>query len=119
MRGLSRILPQFPSSVLEKKILPALLEEMKDHDLLSLVLQNVFRIVKTLPRRAFSEKVIPRLRDIFLGNGTTTERNTAKEAGLMVVLEHMGVIAENCSGKEFKDGISSVSVVFRIMGLSI
>lgn len=119
MRGLSRLLPQFPSSVLEKKILPALLEEMKDHDLLSLVLQNVFLIVRTLPRRAFGEKVIPRLRDIFLSSGTTTERKTAKEAGLMVILEHMGTITENCSGKEFKDGMNAGSVMFRSMEVVI
>ncbi len=108
MRGLSRILPQFPRSVLEKKILPALLEEMKDHELLSLILQNVFGIVKTLPRRAFGEKVIPKLREVFLSSVTTaTERNTAKEAGLMVVLEHMSTVADNSSGKEFKDGMQS------------
>ncbi|KAI9874847.1 MAG: hypothetical protein M1830_009225, partial [Pleopsidium flavum] len=106
MRGLSRILTQFPRSVLEKKILPALLEEMKDPGLLSLILQNVFRIVKTLPRRAFSEKVIPSLREVFLSSGTmTTERNLAKEAGLTVVLDHMSTIADICSGKEFKDDI--------------
>ena len=120
MRGLARILPQFPSSVLEKKILPALLEEMKDQDLLSLILQNVFRIVKTLPRRAISEKVIPRLRDTFLSGGTkTTERNAAKEGGLMVILEHMSIIAENCSGKEFKDGTSPVSVRLRFRAFFI
>lgn len=106
MRGLGRILQQFPSSVLEKKILPALLEEMKDPDLLSMILQNVFRIVKTLPRRAFTEKVVPKLREIYLSAGpTATERNVAKEAGLMVVLEHMSTVVDSCSGKEFKDGM--------------
>ena len=108
MRGLSRILSQFPSSLLERKILPALLEEMKDQDLLSLVLQNVFLIVRTLPKRAFREKVLPRLRDTFLSHGTTTaERNAAKEAGLMIIIEHMSIVTENCSGKEFKDGMNA------------
>ena len=120
MRGLSRILPQFPPSVLEKKILPALLEEMKDQDLLSLILQDVFRIIKTLPKRAFGEKVIPRLREIFrTGGATTTERNTAKEAGLMVVLEHMSTIAEICSGKEFKDGMRTAPVKIRCVNRAI
>ena len=113
MRGLSRVLMQFPKSVLDKKILPALLEEMKDRDLLSLILQNVFKIVKMLPsgRRAFTEKVIPKLREVFLSaagtsntKGAASERDTTKEAGLMVVLESMHVIVENCSGKDFKDG---------------
>lgn len=33
MRGLPRILDQFPKSVLDKKLLPALLDETKDKDL--------------------------------------------------------------------------------------
>jgi SCY1-like protein 2 len=110
MRGLPRILPEFPASVLEKKVLVALLEELKDRELLSLILQNVFKIIKALPssRQTFPEKVIPRLKDVFLGAGSKPavhERDTSKDAGLMVVLENMSTIAENCSGGEFKDGM--------------
>ncbi|KAK0122585.1 hypothetical protein ONS96_009626 [Cadophora gregata f. sp. sojae] len=110
MRGLSRVLPSFPKSVLEKKVLPALLEEMKDRELLSLILKNIFTIVELLPsgRRAFAEKIIPRLNEIFIpvGNSKTPpERDPAKEAGLMVLLEHIRAVANNCSGKEFKDNI--------------
>ena len=111
MRGLPQILEQFPKSVLDKKVLPALLEETKDRELLSLILQNVFKIIQLLPsgRRAFTEKVIPHLRDIFLGGGgkpSSAERDAAKEAGLVLVLDNMEVIGENCTGKEFKDGKS-------------
>ncbi|KAJ4326105.1 Protein kinase domain-containing protein ppk32 [Neodidymelliopsis sp. IMI 364377] len=116
MRGLPRILNQFPKSVLEKKILPALLEEMKDRELLTLILQNVFKIVTMLPsgKRAFTEKVIPRLRDTFLtstaataptAKGVAPERDSLKEAGLMVLLENIQTAADNSSGKEFKDNI--------------
>lgn len=112
MRGLSRVIPSFPKSVLEKKVLPALLEEMKDRDLLSLILQNIFKIIQILPsgKRSFAEKILPRLREIFLppSNQKTpspaAERDTVKEAGVMVLLENILVITENCSGKEFKDG---------------
>lgn len=111
MRGLPKIINQFPKSVLEKKVLPALLEETKDRDLLALVLQNVFKIITTLPsgKRVFTEKVIPKLRETFApgpapAKGAAPERDTMKEAGLMVVLENMSVAAENSSGKEFKDG---------------
>jgi SCY1-like protein 2 len=70
---------------------------------------NVFAIVKASPsgKRVFTDKVIPRLRDIFLTQPnakTPAERDTTKEAGLMVVLENMKVVADNCSGKEFRDG---------------
>lgn len=109
MRGLQRVLPEFPVSVLERKVLGALLEETKDRELLALILQNVFKILKRLPngRRIFPEKIIPKLKEIFLTSGTkgpAQERDTNKEAGLMVVLENMSTIADNCSGKEFKEG---------------
>jgi SCY1-like protein 2 len=115
MRGLSRILPSFPKSVLDKKVLPALLEEMKDRELLSLILQNVFKIIELLPsgRRPFTEKIMPRLKEIFVPpvNAKSeakgpADRDPAKEAGLMVLLEHISAITSNCSGKEFKDGTS-------------
>lgn len=112
MRGLARVIPSFPKSVLEKKVLPALLEEMKDRELLSLILQNVFKIIQLLPsgKRAFSDKILPRLREIFLTpaaappKGQAPERDPAKEAGLMVLLENIVIVSENTSGKEFKDG---------------
>jgi SCY1-like protein 2 len=114
MRGLPKILNQFPKTVLEKKVLPALLDETKDRELLALVLQNVFKLVTMLPsgKRAFTEKVIPKLRETFLsgppaaakGAAQTQERDSLKEAGLMVVLENVHVAAKNSNGKEFKDG---------------
>lgn len=107
MRGLPKILDQFPKSVLEKKVLPALLEETKDRELLPLILQNVFKIIKILPsgRRSMTEKILPQMRDIFLGAGKLgpQERDAPREAGLVVVLENMSLIADNCNGKEFKD----------------
>jgi SCY1-like protein 2 len=113
MRGLPRILNQFPKSVLEKKVLPALLEEMKDRELIALILQNVFKIVTILPagKRAFTERVIPKLRETFTtgaapSKGGASERDSLKDAGLMILLENMTTIAEHCGGKEFKDGMS-------------
>ncbi|KAI0532111.1 kinase-like domain-containing protein [Xylaria digitata] len=108
MRGLNKVLPSFPKSVMEKKVLPALLEELKDKELLSLILQNVFKIMSLLPssRRAFGEKVRPMLKEIFVENAKQShEKDTARDAGLMVVLENTNLIAENSSGKEFKDDI--------------
>ncbi|KAI1458094.1 ARM repeat-containing protein [Annulohypoxylon moriforme] len=108
MRGLNKVLPSFPKSVMEKKVLPALLEELKDKDLLSLILQNVFKIMDLLPssRRAFSEKIRPRLKEIFVDNAKQNqEKDPPRDAGLMVVLENASLIAENSSGKEFKDDV--------------
>jgi SCY1-like protein 2 len=87
---------------------------MKDRELIALILQNVFKMVKMMPagRRAFSEKVVPKLREVFLPTSSSTnkkdatpERDSTKEAGLMVLLENIAVIAEHTNGKEFKDDI--------------
>lgn len=113
MRGLQRVLPEFPVSVLERKILGVLLEEVKDRELLPLILQNVFAILKRIPsgRRIFPEKVIPRLKDIFPAGSAkpaAQERDSKKDAGLMVVLENMSVVTDNCSGKDLKDGMFTI-----------
>ncbi|KAJ5655579.1 hypothetical protein N7507_007529 [Penicillium longicatenatum] len=110
LRGLQRVLPDFPASVLERKVLGVLLDEMKDRDLLPLILHNVFGILQRIPngRRAFPEKIIPRLKEVFgtvPGKSSAQERDSKKDAGLMVVLENMKLVAENCSGLEFKDDI--------------
>jgi SCY1-like protein 2 len=111
MRGLPRIMPQFPKSVLEKKVLPALLEEMKDRDILALILTNIFAMIKAMPsgKRASTEKVVPRLREIFLVKPVAgAEKDTSRDAGLMVLLENMETAAQNCAGKEFRDHILPV-----------
>jgi SCY1-like protein 2 len=110
MRGLPRVLDQFPKSVLEKKVLPALLEETKDRELLALILTNVFKIIETLPsaQRSFTDKVLPQLRDIFTSGavkGNSSERDANKEAGLVIVLDHIRLIADNIPGKVFKEGM--------------
>ena len=112
MRGLPRIMPQFPKGVLEKKLLPALLEEMKDKDLLASILNNIFAMVKAMPagKRAFTERVVPKLRETFITN-RSAEKDTAKEAGLMVLLENMQTVGENCAGKEFREDILPIILV--------
>ena len=107
LRGLSRVMPQFPPSVLGKKVLSVLLEEMKDRELLALILQNIFQIIKVIPnsKEAVSDKVLPRIKDIFLSKSKSEERDTSKEAGLVIVLENVKLIAENCTAKQFKDDV--------------
>lgn len=109
LRGLNKVLPSFPKSVMERKILPALLEELKDKDLLSLILQSVFKIIDLLPsgRRPFAELVRPRLKEIFVTNfrkEQLQEKDAARDAGLMTFLDNTETIAGNSSGKEFKEG---------------
>ncbi|GKZ24568.1 hypothetical protein AbraIFM66951_011456 [Aspergillus brasiliensis] len=108
MRGLQRVLPEFPVSVLDRKVLGALLEELKDRELLPLILGNVFAILQRIPnaRRTFPERVIPRLKEAFpTGKGALQDRDSKRDAGLLVVLENMHIVADSCSGKEFKEDI--------------
>lgn len=121
MRGLPKILPQFPRSVLEKKILPGLVEELRDGSMLALVLPNIFHIVEAASSRLFSEKVLKRLKEVFVPPGGATvstsepktaaakiaerERETGKEGGLTVILSKMGVIKDKTTALEFKEDI--------------
>ena len=107
MKGLGRVMPQFPASVLGKKVLTALLEEMKDKELLPLILQNTFAIVKVIPsgREAFSEKVLPRFREVFLTKSKSDEKDTSKDAALLVIIENLPLISEKCTATDFKDEV--------------
>ncbi|KAG5303998.1 clathrin-coated vesicle protein [Histoplasma capsulatum G186AR] len=110
MKGLGRILPEFSSSVLERKVLVALLDESKDKELLPLILSNVFKIIKIIPSgpRVVPEKVLPHLKSVLLPAGaktSTQDRDHSKDASLMVVLENMELIANTCSGRDFKNDV--------------
>ena len=110
LRGLPRILDQFPTKVLEKKILPGMMEEVKDRELLSLILQNTLKICQHLPpsSTAFAEVVLPRLRVIFLSNGTAKgpsgRNDTSNDAGIVMILENLSEVGKKCSRKQFKEG---------------
>lgn len=105
LKGLGRVMPQFPVSVLEKKILSVLLDELKDKELLALILQNIFQIIKMVPTRRdlLALKVMPQLREIFTVSSKSAERDTSKEAGLVVFLENIETISENSSAQQFKE----------------
>ncbi|CAK7274978.1 Protein kinase domain-containing protein ppk32 [Sporothrix epigloea] len=114
LRGLNKVLTSFPKSVMEKKVLPGLLDEMKDRELAPQILQNIFKIIELLPsaKRIFSDRVLPCLKDHFLvptaaaaANKGAQERDPSRDASLMVVLDRLAVITANTTGKEFKDDV--------------
>lgn len=110
MKGLSGVISSFSEAVLEKKILMALLEEMKDPELLPLILQNVLRIIDHIKsgRKCFTEKIMPNMKEIFVPavtNKTQPQPDPHKAASLLIVLENIKTISEKCSTKEFKDYI--------------
>lgn len=105
MRGLPRVVSQFPATVLERKILSVLLEELKDKDLVASILQNIFQIVKMLPSRkeVVSDKVLPRVREILITQSKSSERDTSKDAGLVIFLENMRLVSDNSTAQQFKE----------------
>jgi SCY1-like protein 2 len=107
MKGLGRVMPQFPPSILGKKILSVLLDEMKDPDLLPLIMQNIFQIIKAISKRkaVVSEKILPRMKEVLLAKSKSEERDTSKEAALLAVLNNIQLIADNTTAKQFKDDL--------------
>ncbi|CAK7266432.1 Protein kinase domain-containing protein ppk32 [Sporothrix epigloea] len=115
LRGLHKVLPSFPKSVMEKKVLPGLLDEMKDRELAPQILQNIFKIIELLPsaKRIFSDRVLPCLKEHFLvpaavaaaASKGAQERDPSRDASLMVVLDRLAVVTANTTGKEFKEDI--------------
>ncbi|EMD38567.1 hypothetical protein CERSUDRAFT_64821 [Gelatoporia subvermispora B] len=65
MRGLTGVLSKFSEGLRTRKILPSLLEEMKDTQLLPYILPNVFAISQILSPGQFASLVLPSLKPLF------------------------------------------------------
>ncbi|CAO3684153.1 unnamed protein product [Umbelopsis ramanniana] len=97
MKGLSRVLGQFPDRVLTRKILPSLLEELKDHSLLPFTLPNIFIITEKLDQQEFCEKVLPSLKPIF------TLRDPPQN--MIVLLEKLDIFQKKTPREIFRDDV--------------
>ncbi|KAJ3985207.1 other/SCY1 protein kinase [Lentinula detonsa] len=65
MKGLTSVLSRFSEGLKSRKILPTLLEEMKDSHLLPYILPNVFAIANSLSSSQFASMVLPSLTPLF------------------------------------------------------
>ncbi|KIJ60622.1 hypothetical protein HYDPIDRAFT_98218 [Hydnomerulius pinastri MD-312] len=65
MKGLTGVLSRFSEGLRIRKILPSLLEEMKDTHLLPYILPNVFAISNILSASQFAQLVLPSLKPLF------------------------------------------------------
>lgn len=66
MKGLTNVLDKFSEGLRSRKILPSLLEEMKDTHLLPYILPNVFSIATVLSPSQFATLVLPSLKPLFI-----------------------------------------------------
>ncbi|KAI9497376.1 hypothetical protein BDB00DRAFT_920721 [Zychaea mexicana] len=97
MKGLARVLNQFPERVLKRKILPQLLEELKNHQLLPYTIPNVFAIVEQLNQREFCELVLPSLKPVF--NVRDPPQN------MIVLLEKLDILQQKTPRETFRDDV--------------
>ncbi|KIR43293.1 SCY1 protein kinase [Cryptococcus deuterogattii 99/473] len=96
LRGLIRVVPTFSERLRKGKVLPSLLEEMKDPYLLPFILPNVFEISKGLSKDEFS-KVLNKLRPLF----------TLKDPpqNMLTLLEHLGLFEEKTTPQVFRENV--------------
>ncbi|QRV75342.1 SCY1-like protein 2 [Ceratobasidium sp. AG-Ba] len=66
MKGLAGVLGSFSDNLKRRKILPSLLEEMRDPLLLPSILPNVFTIANKLTPVEFASTVLPALKPLFV-----------------------------------------------------
>ncbi|KAG8968943.1 hypothetical protein FRC03_005488 [Tulasnella sp. 419] len=94
MKGLNSVLGRFSEGMKRRKILPSLLEEMKDPLLLSSILPNVFNIAANLDPDQFQMLVLPSLKPLF----------TVKDPpiNMMVLLENLETIQTKTSKPVFR-----------------
>ncbi|KAI0030365.1 kinase-like domain-containing protein [Vararia minispora EC-137] len=66
MKGLTGVLDRFSEGLRIRKILPSMLEEMKDTHLLPYILPNIFLISKIISSQQFASLVLPSLKPLFI-----------------------------------------------------
>ncbi|WWC68467.1 uncharacterized protein I206_102395 [Kwoniella pini CBS 10737] len=96
LKGLVRVLPTFSERLRKGKVLPSLLEEMKDPYLLPFILPNVFEISKGLSKDEFSS-VLPKLQPLFALKDPPQN--------MLTLLEHLSLFEEKTTPPVFRENI--------------
>ncbi|KAJ1952300.1 Protein kinase domain-containing protein ppk32, partial [Linderina pennispora] len=97
MKGLPRVLGQFPDRVLRRKVLPALIDQTNDHRLLPFTLPNVFKIVEKLSASEFVSLALPGLKPTF---SILDPPQTS-----MVLLENLELLQKKTPAAVFKSDV--------------
>ncbi|KAH9048488.1 other/SCY1 protein kinase [Lactarius hengduanensis] len=97
MKGLTRVLDRFSEGLRTRKILPSLLEEMKDTQLLPYILPNVFSISTILSPQQFASLVLPSLKPLF----------TIKEPpqNMLTLLDNLNTLQEKTEKTVFREHV--------------
>ena len=95
LNGFSQLIGQFPKSVLQKKVLPTLLEELgKEETLVGSILGNILEVGKDMSQLGFSEKILPGIKKVkdFLG-------------AQVAILNYIEILKSRLNGNEFSEDI--------------
>lgn len=95
MTGFPNIIDQFPKSVLQKKILPTLLEELgKEDSLTESILNTILHVGKDMSQLGFSEKILPSIKKV-----------KEKLGAQIAVLTHLETLKSRLTKSDFNDYI--------------
>lgn len=92
MKGLPKLLPRFPESVLRRKILPSLLQHTNDKSLLPYILPSVFYIAEKITPEQFLQQILPKILAI----------SPLDQQVHLVLLGSMAVLQQKCPEDVFK-----------------
>ncbi|KAG6854961.1 hypothetical protein C0991_009784 [Blastosporella zonata] len=97
MKGLTSVLDKFSEGLRTRKILPSLVEEMKDTHLLPYILPNVFAISKMLSPSQFANIVLPSLKPLF----------SIKEPpqNMLTLLDNLGMLQSKTEKHVFREHV--------------
>ncbi|KAF8275226.1 kinase-like domain-containing protein [Lactarius quietus] len=97
MKGLTSVLDRFSEGLRVRKILPTLLEEMKDTQLLPYILPNVFSISTIITPQQFASLVLPSLKPLF----------TIKEPpqNMLTLLDNLNTLQEKTEKTVFREHV--------------
>ncbi|KAG6849335.1 hypothetical protein H0H93_009301 [Arthromyces matolae] len=95
MKGLAGVLNNFSEGLRTRKILPSLVEEMKDSHLLPYILPNVFAISSMLTPAQFAGIVLPSLKPLF----------SVKEPpqNMLTLLDNLGMLQSKTDKQVFRE----------------
>ncbi|KAF5092926.1 hypothetical protein D0Z00_004337 [Geotrichum galactomycetum] len=95
MNGFSQLIGQFPKSVLQKKVLPTLLEELgKEETLVGSILGNILEVGKDMSQLGFSEKILPGIKKVKDVLGAQVS-----------ILNYIDTLKSRLNGNEFNEDI--------------
>ncbi|KDQ16224.1 hypothetical protein BOTBODRAFT_54054 [Botryobasidium botryosum FD-172 SS1] len=97
MKGLNSVLGRFSEGMRRRKVLPSLLEEMKDPGLLPSILPNVFTIAASFDAASFQSLVLPSLKPLF------SARDPPQN--MVVLLDNLKALQEKTSPQVFRKDV--------------